>query len=43
MTTSQTGKKGTAATNTKLTKEQRVANAKKAAKARWKKRRKDAR
>jgi hypothetical protein len=37
------GKKGAAATNAKLTKEQRVANARKAAKARWKKRRKDGR
>lgn len=37
MQASEMGKKGAAVTNSRLTPEQRVKNAKKAAKARWKK------
>lgn len=37
MTASEMGKKGAAATNAKLSPEQRTKNAKRAAKARWKK------
>lgn len=40
MTPSEMGKRGAAITNAKLSKKQRVANAKKAAKARWGKKRK---